>query len=261
MNMETLSIIVSSYNQLVTLKLAMESYSVQSMMPLEVIVADDGSDDGTREWVESNPFGLRAQFVSGDHDGYGLVSSFNRAALRAKGSRLLFTNADIIHCPESCKAHCRVDPDVAGVGVLAGLRNPDPVSLTGVVGDVARIEAFRYASIWDNGDFKDININQNHVAACSGNLSVSAEAFRAVNGFDEDYAGKWGCEDYDLLDRLGAIGIPMDWAKDSVGYHFDHPLAGYAKERLGCKLYFERKDDSSQHKEDGPVGDLSLPHL
>ena len=239
--MKTLSVIVSSYNQLKLLELAMESYSVQSSKPLEVIVSDDGSEDGTAEWIVSQTFNFEVQFVSGSHNGYGIVSAFNRAAAKARGSRLLFTNADVIHCPASFYDHCEIEHDMVGIGIIAGLKKLETDLLIGHTRDMCRMECFRKVSVWDNGDFRGTNVNQNHVAACSGNLSMSADNFRAVGGFDEDYNGKWGCEDYDIIDRLKDVGVLMEWAKKSVGYHIAHPTADYVKARLGCKQYFDRK--------------------
>ena len=46
------SVIIPTYNRKHTLKRAIKSVYMQSLPPFEIIVVDDGSNDGTKEWVK-----------------------------------------------------------------------------------------------------------------------------------------------------------------------------------------------------------------
>jgi glycosyltransferase involved in cell wall biosynthesis len=54
MSVPFVSVIVPTYNRLATLKLALRSLSLQSNQEFEVIVVDDGSTDGTWEYLGTN---------------------------------------------------------------------------------------------------------------------------------------------------------------------------------------------------------------
>ena len=51
------SVIIPTYNRKHTLGRAIESIISQTIKPLEIIIVDDGSNDGTREWIKQEyPF-------------------------------------------------------------------------------------------------------------------------------------------------------------------------------------------------------------
>ena len=47
-----ISVIIPTYNRKHTLRRAIQSVEQQSLPPLEIIVVDDGSSDGTKEWIK-----------------------------------------------------------------------------------------------------------------------------------------------------------------------------------------------------------------
>ena len=49
-----ISVIIPTFNRKDTLKRAIQSVVMQSYTPYEIIVIDDGSDDGTKEWLKDN---------------------------------------------------------------------------------------------------------------------------------------------------------------------------------------------------------------
>ena len=74
------SVVLSSFNQRETLELALESLCRQEMPPMEVIIADDGSTDGTLDWLDSlmdgaYPFTIR--YITREHSWYRLASINN----------------------------------------------------------------------------------------------------------------------------------------------------------------------------------------
>jgi len=233
-----LSVLVSSWNQLSSLKLVMASYGCQTMKRCEVVVSDDGSDDGTKDWVESLGLDFDVRFVGRKHEGYGLAQAWNEAAAVARGERLLFTNADILHAPGSFEAHMEVEG--VGAGLVAGIGmkgveklDEDVVTRWDVVEKVRRDNPL--PGNLDLAEMTDPNFNV--VGVWSSNLSVSAAMFHEVGGFSERFFGKWGCEDYDLADRLARHDVVFEWVRHAKAFHMWHPVAAYAKEMGGCEEY------------------------
>jgi len=86
--MQSLSIIIPTYNEEDYLPLLLSSIEHQTLRPLEVIVADAHSEDRTREIAKN--YGARV--VKGGMPGPGR----NRGAQVANGDILLFLDADVI---------------------------------------------------------------------------------------------------------------------------------------------------------------------
>ena len=49
-----ISVIIPTFNRRKTLRRAIESVRNQSLSPFEILIIDDGSNDGTKEWVKES---------------------------------------------------------------------------------------------------------------------------------------------------------------------------------------------------------------
>ena len=238
---EPVSVIVSSYNQLSALKMCLESLRYQTTPPLEVIVADDGSTDGTLEWIDGQseyPFGFT--YVTRRHEGYRLASLQNLGARTAKGKRLLFTNADVVHCPGSIAAHSVLPNNVLGAGVIKSIDEAGtPLVTPEVIADFGKVISLANDYFYDrtNLKWKDQDLNQIVIAVWGGNFSVSVDAFSKIGGFDEEYVG-WGGEDANLAARCrDKAGCQISWVKESEVFHLGHPVRTYSRRQLGSLKY------------------------
>lgn len=89
------SIVIPAYRAVDTIGRALASVAAQSTRPLEVIVVDDGSNDGTFEAARAMAQamnGIDLKVISQDNAGAGAAR--NRALLEAKGTYLAFLDAD-----------------------------------------------------------------------------------------------------------------------------------------------------------------------
>ncbi len=84
------SIIINNYNYDRYLRAAIDSALTQTYSPVEVIVVDDGSTDGSREVVES--YEKRIQPVIKANGGHG--SAFNAGFAVSRGEIVMFLDAD-----------------------------------------------------------------------------------------------------------------------------------------------------------------------
>jgi len=94
-----ISVIVPVYNRLELLKEALHSIDKQTYTDFEVLIADDGSTDGSREWAEEWVKNRCGQVFPLEHSGFpGLVR--NRAAEKAQGDWLAFLDSDDLWKPD-----------------------------------------------------------------------------------------------------------------------------------------------------------------
>ncbi len=94
---KTISVIIPVYNEERNIKACLDSLENQSLKPLEIIVVDDGSSDGTLKIVKDFPVRVLRQ----SHQGPGPAR--NLAAESARGDILVFVDADMTFDPEFLK--------------------------------------------------------------------------------------------------------------------------------------------------------------
>lgn len=92
--MQTLSVIVTNYNQGQYLPGALDAIVQQSLTPLEVIVVDDGSTDGSRNIIGRYAMQHPLIRVVQNERNRGMVFAANRALERARGDYLYWAAAD-----------------------------------------------------------------------------------------------------------------------------------------------------------------------
>ena len=90
------SVVIPTYNRKHTLTRAIESILSQTIKPLEIIIVDDGSNDGTREWIkEKYPF---IKYLNQNNS--GVSASRNRGIFSANGNWIAFLDSDDEWTPE-----------------------------------------------------------------------------------------------------------------------------------------------------------------
>jgi glycosyltransferase involved in cell wall biosynthesis len=212
-------------------------------LPVEVIVVDDGSDDGTLEWLKESetkyPFKLTV--ISRKHAGYRLASLNNMGAQKANTSRILFTNADVLHCYESVKYHAELDGSTVGAGMVKGIARDDSMIKFIMSRGLDKLPLAGRS----NEGFLNLDPAKDQAGVWGGNLSVPSVPFYDIGGYDESYAG-WGGEDADMVGRLVEKGAGVEWLTDSTGFHMKHAFRDYHYESKGSKKYMAGKVDKEK---------------
>lgn len=238
-----LSLIVNTFQKPRHLALVLESIAAQQGFTgrFEVIVADDGSTDGTADIVAS--FAAAAafpvRFTSEPHDGFRLAAVRNRGARLATGDFLLFLDGDCILPRDHLAAYVeRRRRGVAHLGASARLPEATSALLAPgnlAVGDLAalvpaqerRLLARRYRRDWWHNVLR--HPTKPRVIGC--NFGVWRNDFERVNGCDERFVG-WGQEDDDLGLRLRAAGVRLESIIDrTFSLHVWHPTDSSATRR------------------------------
>ena len=90
-----ISVIIPAYQAAETIGRALRSVSLQTLAPVEVIVVDDGSDDGTAELAESMRDHLEGiNLIVFRQENRGAGAARNKAIIESSGSLLAFLDAD-----------------------------------------------------------------------------------------------------------------------------------------------------------------------
>ena len=84
------SVIIPTYNRKHTLKRAIQSVYMQSLLPYEVIVVDDGSNDGTKEWVKQKYPNVKYIYQKNS----GVSSARNKGIKIARGDWIALLDSD-----------------------------------------------------------------------------------------------------------------------------------------------------------------------
>jgi GT2 family glycosyltransferase len=220
-----LSVVVPTYNRTEELQGTLASLAAQRFPvdEFEVIVADDGSSDLTAEVVRSFESRLALRYYFQEDRGMRLAAVRNAGARMATAPVLVFLDTGAIAGPEFLGGHLGLHAGNGGgpravAGYTYGYRPFDP---TPGLGDaVATLTPERVRAYYgDDPSFQDcrheefasVDFDVNAlplpwIMFWGVNLSVGAEEFWRVGGFDESFQG-WGLEDLDLGLRLYKRGV------------------------------------------------------
>lgn len=228
------SIIIPVFNNLSYTAACVEAVTqCAGNIPYEIIVADDGSDDGTAGWCGSVPH-LR-HVVTGQ--GAGFVLNCNRAAAEARGRWLLFLNNDTLVQPGFLEAMVAAasEEGVGAVGVK--LIYPD-----GKLQEAGGIIWLGF-DVWNYGrggnPYAPAYNFRRRVDYCSGAcLMVNREAFEKLGGFSAELAPAYG-EDSDLCFALRErLGLATVYEPAARVVHFEGKSCG-TDLAAGLKRYQE----------------------
>jgi GT2 family glycosyltransferase len=198
------SVIIPSHNCLMYLGQAVASALMQDIDGMEVIVVDDGSTDGTAEWLAKTAANDR-RVTALSLDGRGPGFARNYAISHAKGRYIAFLDADDLWWPRKLERqlnHHDQNPDIA-VSFTDYLHIDDDGALRGSCFDFWK-PAFANR---DHLDFSDVRDAEFEILAANvvGTSVVVAplRALQNANGFSVDSRS---AEDWDLWLRLARGG-------------------------------------------------------
>ncbi len=224
------SLIISTYNWPQALRASLNSVKRQTLLPNEVIVADDGSTDDTRklikEFQENFPVPLHHCWI--EDKGFRLAKARNEALKMAKYAYILQIDGDIMLDKHFVYDHARfAQPGsfVRGSRVLLSkvtskkifdgkITNPH-VYMRGVINFFNGIRMPFLQKL--------ISIKRFSIQGIRGcNMAYwKADAYK-VNGYNEEIQG-WGREDSEFVARLVNAGIyKRNLRLGGVQYHIYH---------------------------------------
>jgi glycosyltransferase involved in cell wall biosynthesis len=227
-----LSLIISAYNQREALEKIFRALSLQTDAPDEILLADDGSSDGTEELVEhwNTKLPVLVNHLWHPDRGFLKTTILNRAVAEATGEYLVFLDGDCVpHARFIADHRVLAEPGCWVQGRRCFVREPfvrefipGAISvwqwaLRGRIARPAKSVRLPFPIIRrDRG--------QRGILGC--NMAYWREDVVVVNGFDESYQGRGMGADSDLGSRVYNLGRRRKFVYGrALVYHLDHPIA------------------------------------
>jgi glycosyltransferase involved in cell wall biosynthesis len=190
----------------------------------EVIVAVDGSTDGTADAVRSfaGPYAVSA--LEGPNR--GRARACNAGIRAARGDVVILLDDDMEASNGFLAAHAgahAAGTRRAVVGAAPIAVRPDSPAFVRYMADGFRSRLDRLGQPGYRLRFRD---------AYTGNFSVGRDVLQAIGGFDEAFQ-VYGHEDYELALRLEAAGVELTYSADALArQHYEKTFAAFARDGI-----------------------------
>ncbi len=225
------SLITPTYNWPEALELLLLSVKNQTVLPDEVIVADDGSTEKTRLLIDKMRLDFPVPLIHIWHEDLKNRKPriMNKAIAAAKGDYIVEIDGDIIMQSHFIEDHLTyAKKGLYLFGSRAKIRQsylPD-LFLKKIIkfdfissGVSKKSRTIRFPLLMSLS--KPVSERSRKLRGC--NMSFWKADFIKINGFNEDLVG-WGIDDSEMIQRLHNIGIQGLRLKNvGIAFHIYHP--------------------------------------
>lgn len=245
-----LSLIITTYNSEDWLQKVLVGYSIQTEQDFEVVIADDGSNEKTKEVIDSfkNVFKYPIIHVWQEDQGFQKCKILNKAILKTTSDYLLFTDGDCIPRKDFVAQHLKYKEE--GYFLSGGyFKLPMETSQKISFDNIKNQDCFSISWLIKNGVSKTFKLSKltkiDFFAVFMNWLSPTKRTFNghntscfkadllAINGFNEEM--QYGGLDREVGERLFNLGLLSKQIRYSaVCLHLDHKR-GYASEEIWKK--------------------------
>ena len=222
----TVSVVVLTWNGRALLDVALGSLEHQSLVPLEVIVVDNGSTDGTPEHLDER--WPQVQMVALPTN-VGFAAGVNRGLERARGEFIALINNDIELHPEYLRELAAgLEHDPSAASAASKMLRFDDHSVIDATGDTLRWSGIALQRGQGELDAGQYDRPERVFSACAGAALYRRSAFEELGMFDEDFFVY--LEDVDWGFRAQLAGHGCAYVPTAIAYH-----VGSATTRPGGK--------------------------
>ena len=213
-----ISILLATYNWPQALKLCLESLATQTDYHFEIIIADDGSTESTKQIINAfqSTHSLSITHLWQEDQGFRKTKILNQAIEAAKGDYLIFLDGDCLVQPDFVARHRELAQKgflVTGSRVLLNEKLTQELLATSRWDFklfISKLLEYRLNGginkYWPlkiklgNGSWRDYKkFVWRRIKGC--NMACWKTDAQAIDGFDETMTG-WGHEDADFVFRL-----------------------------------------------------------
>jgi glycosyltransferase involved in cell wall biosynthesis len=205
------SVVIPTYNRLPILEKCLRAMENQVLRPgggiegYEIVLVDDGSTDGTVEWLQRNAEQLtHVNLYEQNHEGAAIARNFG--VHQAQGDTIIFIDSDLV--------------------VLEGFLQHHADALAGAY-DRGNERVFTYGRVVNTCNFDSPTSEPFKVTDYSraffatGNVAIAKRWLLEAGLFDPQFT-QYGWEDLELGVRLKNNGLSLIKCPAAVGYHW-HP--------------------------------------
>jgi glycosyltransferase involved in cell wall biosynthesis len=221
-----ISVVIPTYNRLDILTKCLKAMEYQQWQgEYEVIVVDDGSTDGTVEFLTAHPL-PHVHLFTQEHG--GPAAARNLGVAKAQGDTIIFIDSDLVVTPVFLEVHATTLAQHAEESVFT-------------YGRVVNTSNFDHP---ESEPFKITDFSAAYFA--TGNVAIAKHWLQKAGPFDEAFS-LYGWEDLELGVRLKKLGLRLIKCPEAVGYHWHPPFSlrqipsliqkEYERGRMGVVFY------------------------
>jgi len=207
------SVVIPTYNRKLILQKCLFSLENQRLHSLitdyEIIVVDDGSTDGTYQWIKDNEAKLPHVVLLEQQHG-GPAAGRNLGVINSQNEIIVFIDSDLIVVEDFLFHH---------------------VSKLCEYWKINNKKCFTYGSVINTSNFSNPKEEKYKITDISfayfatGNVAISKDLLLKAGLFDTSFS-LYGWEDLELGERLKNFNTKLIKCPEAIGYHW-HPPFNY----------------------------------
>jgi glycosyltransferase involved in cell wall biosynthesis len=209
----SVSVVVPSFNDVGRIGDALESIVNQTQPPAEVVVADDGSDDGTEQFVSEfaaeRGQGVDVRYVRLESRS-GVVAARNEGIAVARGEWIATCDSDDVWAPTKLERQ---------IAFLRGWSGSRRVALLGTHGynmnDAKAVISPAIMGPTSEEDYEELRRTGRLFFVIHSSAMYSRADFQAVGGYTTEYGA---ADDYDFFCRMADLGVVINVPEPLVYY-------------------------------------------
>jgi glycosyltransferase involved in cell wall biosynthesis len=254
-----IAVVMTTYESPQSLAKVLEGYALQSRVPDEVVVADDGSGASTEAlisyWKNKAPYGLL--HVWQENKGYRRSRILNMGVAASTAEYIVFTDGDCLPHRDFVADHERLAERGFWVqGKRAQIK--ERFAVQAKASDACGWHLLRRGWLWraaygmrwpwpivwrQTGRFRE--------RALGSNMAMWRRDLHAVNGYNEAFVG-WGSEDRELTVRLYHLGLRKKFVLGrALQFHLDHPATSRLQAKDNGEILSRVRAQRLMHCEQG----------
>jgi GT2 family glycosyltransferase len=207
------SIIIPTYNQLGYLRQCVQSIREQTSESYEIIIVDNNSQDGTKQWLKSESGRLRYYMFENNR---GFAGAVNQGLRMARGTTLVILNNDTLvtsHWLSNLLVCVHSSPFVGLAGPVTNYISGEQLVQTSYS---SIDEMYQFATAHNHSQSGKWQIVSRITGFC---LIMRRDVFRRLGYLDEGFE-IGNCEDDDYGLRARLLGYDLVVAGDTFIHHF-----------------------------------------
>jgi GT2 family glycosyltransferase len=227
---DLISIVTLTHNKVDVTRRCLPTLLRSHHRPLELIVVDNGSNDGTREWLQEFAADATAADVELrvvlNEGNIGCSTARNQGAAAARGKNLVYVDNDVALRNRNWLAILAAElvDDIAIVGPrIVYPIEPYRIQCAGVgISRTGRVQFRGRGEPRNDPRFDTARDVQCLISAC---WMMKGDVLRDVGGFDEAF-NPVEYEDFDLCYRIRSAGHRIRYQPAAEMYHFESVTTG-----------------------------------
>ena len=175
----------------------------------EIVLVDDGSTDGTPEWIKKNKdYFPHLKFIEQDHG--GPAEGRNRGVDTSTGDLIIFIDSDLVVTPSFLLSHSE--------------------KLTRIWKKSGNKKSFTYGAVINTSNFDEPTLEKYKIRDLSwayfatGNVAIDKSILESSGLFDTSFR-LYGWEDLELGERLRSMNVRLIKCPEAKGYHWHPPFS------------------------------------